>query len=35
MILFGASGHSKSVIDIAESIGERITRIYDDNPKVE
>jgi acetyltransferase EpsM len=35
MILFGASGHAKSVIDIAESIGERITRIYDDNPKVE
>lgn len=35
MILFGASGHCKSVIDIAESTGEKITIIYDDNPKVE
>ncbi len=35
MILFGASGHCKSVIDIAESIGEEIKIIYDDNPKVE
>ncbi|MCB0452957.1 MAG: acetyltransferase [Aequorivita sp.] len=35
MILFGASGHCKSVIDIAESIGEKIPIIYDDNPKVE
>ncbi len=35
MILFGASGHCKSVIDIAESIGEKISIIYDDNPKVE
>ncbi len=35
MILFGASGHCKSVIDIAESIGEKIEIIYDDNPKVE
>lgn len=32
MILFGASGHCKSVIDIAESIGQRISVIYDDNP---
>ena len=35
MILFGASGHCKSVIDIAESVGEKIGLIYDDNPKVE
>ena len=35
MILFGASGHCKSVIDIAESIGEKIKIIYDDNPKVD
>ena len=35
MILFGASGHCKSVIDIAESIGEKISIIYDDNPSVE
>ncbi|MDN3723959.1 acetyltransferase [Aequorivita sp. SDUM287046] len=35
MILFGASGHCKSVIDIAESIGVSIEIIYDDNPKVE
>ena len=32
MILFGASGHGKSIIDIAQSIGEPITQIYDDNP---
>src|SRR5690554_3055828 len=35
MILFGASGHSKSVIDIAESIGAKITLIYDDNPSAD
>ncbi|MBK5214499.1 MAG: acetyltransferase [Flavobacteriaceae bacterium] len=35
MILFGASGHCKSVIDIAESIGEKISVIYDDNPNAE
>ncbi len=35
MILFGASGHCKSVIDIAKSLGEEITIIYDDNPKAE
>ncbi len=35
MILFGASGHCKSVIDIAESIGEKISLIYDDNPRTE
>ncbi len=35
MILFGASGHCKSVIDIAESIGERISVVYDDNPQAE
>ena len=33
MILYGASGHSKSVIDIAESINEPILCIFDDNPK--
>jgi acetyltransferase EpsM len=35
MVLFGASGHSKSVIDIAESIGQKISLIYDDNPITE
>ena len=35
MILFGASGHCKSVIDIADSIAEKIEFIYDDHPKVE
>lgn len=35
MILFGAGGHVKSVMNIAHSIGERITLIYDDNPLVE
>ena len=35
MILFGASGHAKSVIDIAESIGLKISLIYDDNPSTE
>ncbi len=35
MLLFGASGHCKSVIDIAESIGQKVTEIYDDNPKAE
>ena len=35
MILFGAGGHVKSVMDIAHSIEERITLIYDDNPLVE
>src|SRR5690554_5532508 len=34
MMLFGASGHCKSVIDIALSIGLKIISIYDDNPKV-
>ena len=33
MILFGASGHCKSVIDIAESISEHISVVYDDNPQ--
>lgn len=35
MILFGASGHSRSVINVAESIGQKITAIYDDNPETE
>lgn len=35
MILFGASGHCKSVLDIARSIREPITAIYDDNPVVD
>lgn len=34
MILFGASGHGKSILDIAESKGEEITLIYDDAPRV-
>lgn len=33
MMLYGASGHCKSVIDIAESIGKKIHCIFDDNPK--
>ncbi|MCG2431684.1 acetyltransferase [Aequorivita xiaoshiensis] len=35
MILYGASGHCKSVIDIAESVNQEIQVIYDDNPKTE
>ena len=35
MLLFGASGHCKSVIDIAESIGATINLIYDDAPTAE
>lgn len=35
MILYGASGHCKSVIDIAESINQKILCIYDDNPKTD
>lgn len=35
MILFGASGHCKSVIDISESINEPISCIYDDAPKID
>lgn len=35
MILYGASGHCKSVIDIAESVKEPINCIVDDNPKTE
>lgn len=35
MVLFGASGHCKSVIDIAESIGQKVSIIYDDKPKTE
>ncbi|WP_026452266.1 acetyltransferase [Aequorivita capsosiphonis] len=35
MILYGASGHCKSVIDIAESVNEPIRCIYDDNPRVD
>lgn len=35
MILYGASGHCKSVIDILDSINEPISFIYDDNPKTD
>lgn len=35
IILFGASGHCKVVIDILQSNGETITAIIDDNPKWE
>jgi acetyltransferase EpsM len=35
MILFGASGHCKSVIDISESVNEPISYILDDNPKTD
>lgn len=34
MNLYGASGHSKVVIDIVESNGEKITAIYDDNKAI-
>jgi acetyltransferase EpsM len=34
MILFGASGHCVSVIDVAQSIGEEVLIIYDDNPVI-
>lgn len=33
MVLFGASGHCKSVIDIAESVNNSISVIFDDDPK--
>lgn len=32
MILFGAGGHGKSIINVAHSINLEIKRIYDDNP---
>ena len=35
IVLFGASGHCKVVIDILQSNGEKITAITDDNPKTE
>lgn len=34
MILYGASGHAKVIIDILESNGQKIDFIVDDNPKV-
>lgn len=34
MNLYGASGHSKVIIDIIESNGEKITAIYDDNKDI-
>ncbi|QOR73662.1 acetyltransferase [Cruoricaptor ignavus] len=33
MVLFGASGHAKPIIDIALLRGEEVELIYDDNPK--
>lgn len=33
MILFGASGHAKVIIDILEKSGLKVNRIYDDHPK--
>lgn len=35
MILFGASGHCKSIIDISDSLEGSISFIFDDNPKNE
>lgn len=34
MIIYGASGHSKVIIDIAETCGEKIDYIVDDNPNI-
>ena len=34
MILYGASGHCKVIIDILEARGERIDFIVDDNPSI-
>lgn len=34
MVLYGASGHCKVVIDILESLGVSIDYIVDDNPEV-
>lgn len=34
MILYGASGHCKVIIDILEALGEHIDFIVDDNPSI-
>lgn len=34
MILFGASGHAKVIIEIAESIGVKVDRLFDDNDTI-
>lgn len=34
MILYGASGHAKVIIEILEAIGEKIDFIVDDNPNL-
>lgn len=34
MILFGASGHSKVILDIIQQNNDVVTAIFDDNPKV-
>lgn len=34
MIIYGASGHGKVVIDILEAIGKKIDYIVDDNPEL-
>ena len=34
MILYGASGHAKVIIDICKKIGKEITFIWDDNPEI-
>ena len=35
MILFGASGHAKVIIDILEGNGVQVEKIYDDNPRTD
>ena len=34
MILIGASGHAKVIIDILEKSGNTVDRLYDTNPEV-
>ena len=34
MILYGAGGHGRVILEILESIGVEIGAIYDDNPKI-
>ncbi|ATA72663.1 acetyltransferase [Capnocytophaga canis] len=35
MLLFGASGHAKVIVDILQKSGVRVNKILDDNPKCE
>ena len=35
MILFGASGHAKVIIDILEGNGVQVEKIYDDSPRTD